>query len=146
MTLTWLPAIRLYIGASLILNFVWEFSHMPLYTLWVDGTALQILMYGLHCTIGDLIIACIALTFSLIALGSAHWPQQRFLPVATSTVFIGFSYTLYSEWHSITVSGAWAYRDAMPTIFEIGVTPLLQWIVIPMIIFYILRTSRIRQQ
>ncbi len=44
-----------------------------------------------------------------------------------------FGYTVYSEWLNVYVKGTWAYSDLMPIVpgLEVGLSPLIQWIVVP---------------
>ncbi|MGL1834438.1 hypothetical protein ACKVEX_12605 [Rhodocyclaceae bacterium SMB388] len=51
----------------------------------------------------------------------------------------GVSYTAFSEWHNVHVAGSWAYVESMPTIVGIGVSPLLQWIVVPLTVIWLMR-------
>ena len=46
---------------------------------------------------------------------------------------LGVSYTIFSEWLNIVIRAAWAYRDIMPVVpvIDAGLTPLLQWIIVP---------------
>ena len=39
-------------------------------------------------------------------------------------------YTVWSEWYNVYRVGSWAYAPGMPTISGIGVTPMLQWILL----------------
>ena len=50
------------------------------------------------------------------------------------TVIFGLAYTLFSEWFNIEVRETWAYSDLMPVIpiIDAGLSPVLQWIVIPL--------------
>lgn len=118
---------------TIVGHLVWEIAHVPLYTLWAEGTAGEIAFAVVHCTGGDLLIALAALTAALVLLGSPGWPSQRFGPVAVLTVTIGLAYTVYSEWFNVSVRGSWAYGPAMPTLplLGTGLTPVLQWIVVP---------------
>ena len=59
--LGWLNALRRYLIAMAIGNLIWEFAHMPLYTLWETGTPREIAFSALHCTGGDVLIATSAL-------------------------------------------------------------------------------------
>src|SRR3546814_16537515 len=56
-TVDWLTALRRYLVAITVGNLVWEFAHLPLYTIWYEGTPGEILFAVLHCTGGDLLIA-----------------------------------------------------------------------------------------
>ena len=43
----------------------------------------------------------------------------------------GLGFTIFSEWYNVYVVGAWAYQPTMPLVAGIGLTPLLQWVVVP---------------
>lgn len=126
-----------FIGAMAAGNLLWEVGHMPLYTLWEVGTWGEIAYAVLHCTVGDVMIAGICLLLSLAFLGGSAWPRRRFGAVAIATILMALSYTVFSEWLNTEVRGSWAYRDAMPRLPELGIglTPLLQWIVVPVLAF-----------
>jgi hypothetical protein len=57
----------------------------------------------------------------------------------------GVAYTAYSEWRNVHQLGSWAYTSAMPLVYDIGLTPLLQWIVVPALGILILHLLRSRQ-
>ncbi|MCI0510002.1 hypothetical protein [Chromohalobacter sp.] len=121
------------------LHLVWEVAHLPLYTLAADGDRVRIALYVLHCTLGDVLIA--TTTFLAPALGWRRFDWYRAQPLAGSVVMIGLavSYTAASEWFNVYYRAAWAYAPSMPTIGGIGVTPLLQWIVVPVLIVVAMR-------
>jgi hypothetical protein len=135
----WHAALRRYLVVIALGNLVWEFAHMPLYTIWTTGTWGEIAFAAIHCTGGDILIALSALTFALLALGSGAWPLERFRAVATLTIALGIGYTIFSEWLNIVVRAAWAYSDLMPVLpvlgFHVGLSPLLQWVVVPLVAF-----------
>jgi hypothetical protein len=126
-----------FLGAMAAGNLLWELGHMPLYTLWVEGTWGEIAYAVLHCTVGDVMIAGICLLLSLATIGRSAWPRARFGAVALATILIALSYTVFSEWLNTEVRGSWAYREAMPRLpgLGIGLTPILQWIVVPVLAF-----------
>jgi hypothetical protein len=41
------------------------------------------------------------------------------------------AYTAWSEWRNVYVAGNWGYTAGMPLLFGIGLSPLLQWLVLP---------------
>lgn len=132
-TVDWLGVLRRYFVLSLIGHLLWEVAHTPLYSIWVEGTASEIAFAIVHCTGGDLMIAFSTLFLALFLFGTAEWPGKRSVPVLLATVVMGVSYTIFSEWLNIVVREAWAYRDIMPVIpvIDAGLTPFLQWIVLP---------------
>ncbi|MEY8828837.1 hypothetical protein AB9K34_10540 [Sedimentitalea sp. XS_ASV28] len=134
----WLTAVRRYILYSAIGHLVWEVSHTPLYTIWVEGTWGEIAFAIVHCTGGDLLIAMSGLLLSLFLVGSSGWPGERAGRVLIVVLGFGVAYTIFSEWLNIVIRAAWAYRDLMPVVplLDTGLTPLLQWIVVPTLAYF----------
>jgi hypothetical protein len=126
-----------FLGAMAAGNLLWELGHVPLYTLWGEGTWGEIAYAVLHCTVGDVMIAGICILLSLAVIGRSAWPRARFGAVALATILMALSYTVFSEWLNTEVRGSWAYREAMPRLpgLGIGLTPILQWIVVPVLSF-----------
>jgi hypothetical protein len=126
-----------FLGAMAAGNLLWEVAHVPLYTLWLTGSPGEIAYAVLHCTVGDVMIASVCLLLSLVVVGRSEWPLKRFGAVAAATMLLALSYTVFSEWLNTEVRGAWAYREAMPRLpgLGTGLTPVLQWIVVPLLAF-----------
>lgn len=133
-----LLVLRRYLAFVLPANLAWEILHLPLYTVWEEGDPGKMAWAALHCTGGDLLIASGSLLLGVILCGGKGWPQERFLRVAATSTAIGVSYTAWSEWLNTSEKGAWAYSDWMPIVPVIGVglSPIAQWIVIPLLGFW----------
>jgi hypothetical protein len=131
----WLSGLRIYLGTILMGNLIWETLHLPLYTIWTTGSRGENAFAVYHCTLGDLLIALSALTLALILAGDHAWPRRRFWPVAILAMTFGVGYTAFSEWLNVVVRASWAYSEWMPVItiagHKFGLSPLLQWIVVP---------------
>lgn len=129
----WLAAIRRYLSASLLGHAAWEAIQLPLFTLWHEATPQQIAIATLHCLAGDLVIATSALVAALALFGRAEWPQARTIPVGLAGLAFGVAYTAWSEFNNAIIRRTWTYTDAMPLVpgLEIGLTPMLQWILVP---------------
>lgn len=104
----WLTAWRRYLTAVALGNLAWEFAQLPLFTIWRDGAAREILFAVLHCTGGDILIASVALLAALMIAGDRVWPLVRFRPVAAIAIVGGLAYTLFSEWLNTEIRGSWA--------------------------------------
>jgi hypothetical protein len=59
--------------------------------------------------------------------------------VYVAVLAFGVGYTIYSEWLNVSVRGTWAYSDLMPVvpIIRTGLTPLLQWLVVPTLALWV---------
>ncbi|MFC6643856.1 MULTISPECIES: hypothetical protein [Sulfitobacter] len=134
----WLPALRRFALFTLLGHLLWEVAHIPLYTIWVEGTWGEIVFAVVHCTGGDLLIAMSSLLLALFLFGTGTWPQARVYPVFGAMLAIGFGYTVFSEWLNIEVREAWAYREIMPVIpfIDAGLTPMLQWLIVPFAAYF----------
>ena len=129
----WVSTLRRYVLFSAAGHLVWEAGHIPLYTIWVEGSWGEIVFAIVHCTGGDLLIAMSALFLALFVVGDASWPLARRHRVLIVALVFGIGYTIFSEWLNIVIRAAWADRDIMPVVpvIDAGLTPLLQWIVVP---------------
>ena len=130
-----LEAFRRYILVIAIGNLVWEAVQLPLYTIWVAGSWPQTVLAWGHCTLGDVLIGAAALCGALLLCRMPNWPIGAHQQVAAATVILAVIYTIFSEWLNVEVRHSWAYRDIMPTLpwFGTGLSPLLQWIVVPLL-------------
>lgn len=123
----------------------WELAHAPLYTIWVDAGPVAAWQAALHCTAGD---AAIAFGCALAAdlLGCALPWLRRAWRRDVLAVALGLLTTVFIEWISTRWLGRWAYRESMPVVplLGVGLSPLLQWLVVPITGLWILRRRRSR--
>ncbi len=128
-----------YLALSLPLHLTWETVQLPLYTLWKNPDKGAIAYAVVHCTAGDLMIAACTLLLGWVAAGMLHSQRDspRFMVIVT--IALGVLYTIVSEWNNTGVLRSWTYSALMPQVFGIGVSPIAQWIVIPALLFAVLR-------
>lgn len=129
----WPAVLRRYLVASIVLHAVWEIAQLPLYTIWSTGTFQQRSFAIFHCSLGDAMIAGLSLLVALALLARTSWPDEASPAVWLATLTLGIGYTIYSEWLNVSVRGSWAYSPSMPTLPLIGtgLSPLLQWLIVP---------------
>ena len=91
-----------------------------------------------HCTLGDVAIALAMFALAAMLLWRADWPASRPWAGGIIAVIGAMAFTVWSEWYNVYSAGNWGYTANMPTIFGIGLTPLLQWLILPpvMVIAY----------
>lgn len=140
----WCRIGALYLGAMLMGNFVWETLHLPLYTLWKSSTTAYLAFAVVHCSGGDLMIGASAL-FAATVLVGREARSRNFGCVAFLTIGFGLAYTVFSEWLNVSVRGSWAYAADMPVVpfLGIGLSPILQWIVVPGLSFMWARNQKL---
>lgn len=143
---TWLrlPETRLF-ALGFPLHLAWEGAQLPLYTLWREAEWSHILYSLTHCTLGDMLIllAC----YEAIALlnRNRYWLDGAILWNGLAFTILGVGYTIYSEIANVYLEKTWAYTETMPIVpgIEIGLTPLLQWLLIqPFLLWLMLRTRQ----
>lgn len=140
-----LKAICIYLTVSALAQLAWEALQLPLYTIWSTGTMREKAFALAHCTTGDVLTAASCLVVALMLTRAREWPLARYFRVAAVAILLGVLYTAFSEWLNVAVRGSWTYSDWMPVIrvggIGIGLSPLLQWIIVPTASFvYVRRT------
>ena len=67
-----------------------------------------------------------------------------------TAILLGAAYTVFSEWFNVDIRRSWSYTAAMPILPLIGtgLTPLLQWLIVPGTAFAIIayRDGHLRRQ
>lgn len=138
----WRLIVRGYLPWLAALNLTWEVAQLPLYTLWTRAPPAGIAFAVAHCTAGDLLIGSAALAIVLMLTRSAALVGWKWARISSCTALIGVVYTVFSEWTNTTLF-RWAYSELMPTIVlgatEVGLSPLLQWLVVPPLSLYLSR-------
>ena len=133
------PEIKL-IGWGFLLNGIWEFLQSPLYADHDRGT-IYIFWSRLHCTAGDLLILLGAYWITSLMFRTRSWPTGKSYPALLVFIGCGFIYTAWSEWFNTRIAGTWTYAPSMPMIFGVGASPLLQWLLIPVALVFLLKRS-----
>lgn len=121
------------------LNVVWELAQLPLYTISSNAEWPALVYAVLHCTLGDAAVALVAYLIAAVLTRSPRWPVGRpWLGLAVMLV-AGEVFTVWAEWYNVYVLRSWGYAAGMPTIFGIGVAPLAQWLILPVVAVGIVR-------
>ncbi len=121
----------LWSALAFVLNLAWEIAQVRLYTIWAEADGLSLAWALLHCSLGDVAIALAMFAMAGIALWRADWPASRPWAGGVVAVIGAIVFTVWSERHNVYHTGAWSYTSEMPTIYGVGLSPLLQWLIIP---------------
>ena len=139
-----MPRIRarasLWAALAFVLNLAWEIAHVRLYTLWAEADGLTVAWSLFHCTLGDVLIALALFALAGMILRHADWPASRPWAGGAIVVIGAMAYTAWSEWYNVYRAGSWGYTASMPLVFGIGLSPLLQWLILPPVMVVAYRT------
>ncbi|MEQ7154196.1 hypothetical protein [Brevundimonas aurifodinae] len=135
-----LPELNFAVFAFL-LNFPWEFLQTPLYVGMAEAPHWVATKVCAFATLGDAVIMVVAYWLAAVAARSRYWflkPRQW-----PTTVFIlaGIAITIVLELLATGPLDRWQYAAAMPVVpfLSVGLTPLLQWLVLPPICLWFVR-------
>jgi len=121
----------LWSALAFVLHLTWEIAQVRLYTIWAAADGMSIAWSLLHCTLGDVMIALAMFALAGILLRRVDWPASRPWPGGAIVVIGTMAFTAWSEWYNVYRAGNWGYAASMPMIFGIGLSPLLQWLLLP---------------
>jgi len=125
---------------SFLLNFAWEVLQTPFFVD-ISTEVNTIIWYRFHCTLGDVMISLAGFWFVALILKSRSWLLNPTKKKILLFVAFGVSYTIFSEIKNVSLNKLWAYSDFMPVIpyIDVGIVPLIQWIIIPPLLVFIVR-------
>ncbi len=126
---------------SFLLHFVWEFVQAPTYAGMIEMNHWDGIKLCMSATFGDVGFALVA--FGLTSL-TARTRQWFLRPAAWQYLMylgIGIGLTVGFEYYYTQVSLRWTYSELMPLVppFGTGLSPLLQWLVVPTVVLWITR-------
>lgn len=108
------------------LNMVWEVAHTPLFTSELYMASISAYMGRLLvATLGDLF--WITVVFAAVSLKNKgfKWVDKPSWIDYGLIIILGLIIAVFIELNGVG-GGRWAYNSLMPTIFGIGLTPLIQ--------------------
>lgn len=130
---------------SFVFHFVWEIVQVPAYAGMSTISHWQGVLICLKATIGDVGIVLAAFWAIALLLRNRNWlGNPQWIHTAGFTA-LGVAITVVLEFIYVHLTGRWIYSDAMILVppFGTGLTPLLQWMVIPpLTVFVVWRQIR----
>lgn len=122
-------------------NFVWEMMQMPLFAYPAAASLTEINMACVQAAAGDALMLVIMFWIFAVVLKSRHWLFH--LTPARIALFLlpGIAMTVAFEALATGPLHRWVYAEAMPTlpILGTGLAPIVQWLVLPPFILWLVR-------
>ena len=126
-----------------IINLFWEIVQMPLFTSYQEATFLGINTACIQASAGDAVMIVVSFWILAILFKSREWIYQ--LNTFRIGLFLipGLVFTIIAEHLAIGPLGRWEYGNLMPVLpfFGTGVVPIIQWMVIPALVLWVVRKS-----
>lgn len=128
----WRLFLRRYLPGTAAADLLWELAQAPLYTIWTEKPLRSVLYAVLHCTAGDVLIAACVLLLGMCLAAPPGFPGRGLARVTIVSTLGGATYLVFSEWLNTAVRASWAYAPSMPLVplLGVGLTPLLQWLLL----------------
>ncbi|HEX9458430.1 MAG TPA: hypothetical protein VGA84_04760 [Thermoanaerobaculia bacterium] len=121
------------------LNFAWEMMQANWFASMRDLPVLRATVLCFRAALGDLVIAAVAFAITALVARAVKWPMERRVLVP-AIVFVAVGLAITITYEVFALSGArWSYDETMPTLFGIGVLPLLQWLLLPIAEMWLFR-------
>lgn len=115
------------------LHFAWEMGQAPLFATMRELPFWKGTAWCMRAAMWDVLISAVAYVAAALAALSVRWVQHpRMLHLAVY-FGAGLAITVAIERWAVA-GGRWRYAPAMPTLFGIGLSPLLQWLIVPLLI------------
>lgn len=146
-TLTATPEFNLGVFA-LLLNFPWEVLQAPLFEGMAAAPHSAVIGACLRATLGDAVILLLAHASVAVVTRRRRWVLAPSWREVAGFVAVGIAITARIEW--LATRGhwvqTWTYSSAMPLVpgIEIGLSPLLQWVIVPPIALWFVRRQSAR--
>lgn len=126
------------IVATLALHFAWEMLQAPAFADFAGSTWAGTVRC-FTAALGDVLLASGAYVITALAFRHRAWPVRRgWIAPAAIWIALGIFATVAFERWALS-RGRWAYGPEMPLVLGIGLLPLLQWLIVPMLTLGLVR-------
>ena len=119
---------------AVLFNFPWEVAQMPLYV--TEGSLFEFMQHCIVPSLGDGLIVLLMFGIGWLLLRRPDWSDRPGIAGYTLMLLTGFALAVLIEWAALSV-GRWSYSARMPQMpgLDVGVSPILQMLVLPPLIF-----------
>ena len=126
---------------TFLLHFVWEFVQVPTYTGMAELPHWEAIKLCMSATFGDVGFALTAFWLASLAARRRDWILRPTRFSAAIFVAVGIVLTVGFEYYYTNISMRWTYSELMPLVPPLGtgLSPLLQWLVIPPLVIWLTR-------
>ncbi|GAC1651683.1 MAG: hypothetical protein NVS4B3_12740 [Gemmatimonadaceae bacterium] len=125
--------------AAFLLHWVWEMLQAPLYDSMRSLSLWESTRLCTEAAAGDVAISLVAYAVVGALVGSRGWLFEPRPRRVTGYLVVGLVATVLLEILSIQRWGRWSYAPIMPSVRGVGLAPLVQWVVVPLVTLWVAR-------
>lgn len=126
-------------GFALLGNFAWEMLQAPFYRGMPEAAHWAAVVECGRATVGDVFITLLAYAAAIPWGGGRWWLGiPRWKPVGVYLA-AGLGIMLILELVNVYGLGRWTYAERMPLVLGVGLTPVLQWVLMPPLALWLAR-------
>lgn len=121
---------------SFVFHFVWEMLQVPAYAGMSAMPHWDGVLVCTQATIGDVGFALTAFWSTALLRRSRNWMQSPTKAEIAVFLAVGILLTIAFEYYYVEITGRWTYASWHPLVppFGTGLSPLLQWVLIPLLV------------
>lgn len=126
---------------SFLLNYPWEFLQTPFFEGALSARSGRVLVVCSVATVGDALLSLFAFWCVALAARSRRWILRPRRGQLLGFISVGLFITVVVERLATGPLDLWRYAAAMPLvpILEVGLTPILQWTLLPLLVVWFAR-------
>ena len=126
---------------AFLLNLPWELWQIPLFKNMPSFAHWHGVMLCTRAALGDAAIALLAFWLVAATARTRDWMRRPSGATLGAFVAIGLVVTITLEYWATQVGGRWEYAEQMPRLplLGTGLAPLLQWLLIPPLVVWLVR-------
>jgi hypothetical protein len=138
----WQPwaALALFSGLT---HFAWEMLQAPFYQGMAAAPHWPVVRICALASAGDVLLGLAAYAVVAAALRDRAWLFDPRGARIAGYLGVGLAITVALEALNVDVLRRWSYSPSMPRVFGIGLAPLLQWIVVPLVVLWLARRHQV---
>lgn len=126
-------------GFALLLHFAWEMMQVPLYEGMAAGEHWPAVLRCTRAAAGDAVISIGAYAGAAVRERDRFWLRSPRAAPLLVLLSIGLLITVVLEWLNVHQWARWNYSPRMVTVFGVGLSPLLQWTLLPLLTLWLAR-------
>lgn len=115
------------------IHFAWEMGHAKWFETMKELPFWTATAWCARAALWDVAISVLAYLIASLTGRNVHWIRRPSPFQLTVYIALGLAVTVAVERWALA-GGRWRYAATMPTIAGIGLSPLLQWIAVPLLI------------